>query len=792
MRTACLLALIFCALAPTASAHRLPADPPSANVVPNPGFEQGGCGSTPVVCGWTGHPVLSPDPNGAHSGSAGLSVHCGATGCYPGPFGWVGVSASTDPSFCAAIGPGTHPASFWALIGSRVDLRATFFGAADCTGSVGGDFLSGWLTDQGWQRFAGDLVAPAGTRSASFELGTEAQCDDFCGLWLNVDDVDVESSVEADTTAPQTTVTDAQGDDDTAPTFSFDASEPASFECSLDGAPFAACASPATYSGLHYGSHTFRVRATDRVGNVDPSPAEQPWTVVPPADFSVTASPSHVTVMQGRGADASVQTADTTDGYAQTIDLTAEVEPAGSGVTAGFTRSTLLAGQGTYMGVSAAVDTPPGDYTMTIVATGASGTHTSTITVTVTCCGSNFSIAANPPSLTLAPGSTGTTIIVTAHVAGPTQDVLLSVGEHPGGAVLWDWFFVPGSVAMGGSSTLTVSLAPDAPAGSYPITVRGQTGDRNTTHDITVMLIVRAAPTPTPTPTPTPSPMPTATPTASPTPTPSQTPTPTPSPTGCGATNGTDVPIPDLTTVESPITIAGCPGNASAATTVEVHIVHTYIGDLVVTLVAPNGGSYMLHDRAGGGTDNIDQTYTLNLSSEPANGTWRLRVQDAAAADVGRIDSWTLNLGAAAPTPTPAPTATPTATPTPSPTGCAVTNGTDVPIPDLTTVESPITIAGCPGNASAAATVEVHIVHTYIGDLVVSLVAPDGRTYLLHNRAGGSTDNIDQTYNLNLSSEPANGTWRLRVQDAAAADIGRIDSWSINLQPRSSTQAIPA
>jgi subtilisin-like proprotein convertase family protein len=34
----------------------------------------------------------------------------------------------------------------------------------------------------------------------------------------------------------------------------------------------------------------------------------------------------------------------------------------------------------------------------------------------------------------------------------------------------------------------------------------------------------------------------------------------------------------------------------------------------------------------------------VNLSAEPANGTWRLRVQDAAAADVGRIDSWTISL----------------------------------------------------------------------------------------------------------------------------------------------------
>jgi hypothetical protein len=133
------------------------------------------------------------------------------------------------------------------------------------------------------------------------------------------------------------------------------------------------------------------------------------------------------------------------------------------------------------------------------------------------------------------------------------------------------------------------------------------------------------------------------------------------------------------------------------------------------------------------------------------------------------------------PTPTPSPTPSPSPSPSPSPTGCAATNSTDVQIPDLSTVESPISISGCPGNASTTATVEAHILHTYIGDLLVTLVAPDGSSYLLHNRAGGSTDNIDQTYTINLSSKPANGTWKLRVQDAAAADVGRIDSWTINL-----------
>lgn len=46
-------------------------------------------------------------------------------------------------------------------------------------------------------------------------------------------------------------------------------------------------------------------------------------------------------------------------------------------------------------------------------------------------------------------------------------------------------------------------------------------------------------------------------------------------------------------------------------------------------------------------------------------------------------------------------------------------------------------------------------------------------------RAGGSADNIAQTFTVNLSSEVLNGTWNLRVNDNANADTGYINSWSI-------------
>ncbi|MFK3735434.1 S8 family serine peptidase [Streptomyces sp. NPDC088090] len=106
--------------------------------------------------------------------------------------------------------------------------------------------------------------------------------------------------------------------------------------------------------------------------------------------------------------------------------------------------------------------------------------------------------------------------------------------------------------------------------------------------------------------------------------------------------NLTDVTVPDNTTVESAITVSGVTGNAPATLKVGVDIKHTYIGDLKVDLVAPDGSVYNLHNRTGSGTDNILQTYTVNASTEVANGVWKLRVGDNASADTGKIDAWNL------------------------------------------------------------------------------------------------------------------------------------------------------
>lgn len=113
--------------------------------------------------------------------------------------------------------------------------------------------------------------------------------------------------------------------------------------------------------------------------------------------------------------------------------------------------------------------------------------------------------------------------------------------------------------------------------------------------------------------------------------------------------------------------------------------------------------------------------------------------------------------------------------------GTTFSSTTAVSIPDNgSAVESSIAVSGRSGSAPSALQVGVDITHTYRGDLVVDLVAPDGTAYRLKAASSSdSADNVSTTYTVNASSETANGTWKLRVQDTAAQDTGRINGWKL-------------
>ncbi len=114
----------------------------------------------------------------------------------------------------------------------------------------------------------------------------------------NVDASPPSRTWTVDAIAPDTTLSGGPSGtvSATSATFSFSSTDgTATFECKLDSASFAACASPVTVSGLGDGSHTFSVRAHDPVGNIDATPTSRTWTVDTTApDTTLSGGPSGV------------------------------------------------------------------------------------------------------------------------------------------------------------------------------------------------------------------------------------------------------------------------------------------------------------------------------------------------------------------------------------------------------------------------------------------------------------------------------------------------------------------
>ena len=358
-------------------------------------------------------------------------------------------------------------------------------------------------------------------------------------------------------------------------------------------------------------------------------------------------------------------------------------------------------------------------------------------------------------------------------------------------------------------------------------------------------------------------------------------------------TRSPNLTLPNLQTVSDTITVSD--SETATSVTVAVNITHAYIGDLKIDLIAPDGTTNTLHNRSGGGDDDIFKTYYPSFGSIPISGVWTLRINDNYYADSGVLNSWTLTINYDTITTTttvnpvtdisgsgdtyyvtvsstvdgtynldlvssghniaddagnsmtntaPATgtdqtynvsiTTTDTTNPTlelieryspssattssqtlvyrvtfsedvigvgaddfalsPDSSGevgtssSTTTTGSEtftktrspaLAIPDLTTVSDSITIPD--SGAATSVSVTVNISHTYIGDLSVVLIAPDGTTKTMHNRSGGSDDDINQTYTPDFDDVLIAGTWKLQIRDNANSDFGTLNSWTLTI-----------
>ncbi|HKQ51437.1 MAG TPA: proprotein convertase P-domain-containing protein [Pyrinomonadaceae bacterium] len=207
-----------------------------------------------------------------------------------------------------------------------------------------------------------------------------------------------------------------------------------------------------------------------------------------------------------------------------------------------------------------------------------------------------------------------------------------------------------------------------------------------------------------------------------------------------------------------------------------VDITHTWIGDLLVTLTAPDGTAVALHERSGGDGDNIRLTYDTmavpalaTLANRSIRGNWTLQVQDLAAQDVGTLNSWSLEIGV-----TRAP--------------LVAEDTASVQIPDNNPAGISRTLNLPNGDAIKDISVSVDITHTWIGDLLVTLTPPGGTPIRLHDRTGRDADNIIRAWTSQdtpalqaLRGQQAGGTWQLSVTDLEAQDTGKLNRWKIEI-----------
>ncbi len=210
-------------------------------------------------------------------------------------------------------------------------------------------------------------------------------------------------------------------------------------------------------------------------------------TVTATGNFTISASPSSLTIAQGSPGTSTITTT-VSGGFSSSISLSATGVP--TGTTVSFNPSTIPApGAGSStMTITVGASTPVGTYPITVTGNGGGLQRSATVTLTVTAA-PNFTISASPASLSVVQGNPGTFTITTTVSGGFSSSISLSATGVPTGTTV---SFNPSTIPApgAGSSAMAITVGLNTPTGTYPITVTGTGG--GTWHTVTVNLTVTA------------------------------------------------------------------------------------------------------------------------------------------------------------------------------------------------------------------------------------------------------------------------------------------------------------
>ena len=275
--------------------------------------------------------------------------------------------------------------------------------------------------------------------------------------------------------------------------------------------------------------------------------------------------------------------------------------------------------------------------------------------------------------------------------------------------------------------------------------------------------------------------------------------------------NGTQALLPAISAETAAVTAeSGSPSNGAIEPdeTVTVSLSLKNVGaantnNLVATLLpaggvaSPSGPQSYGVLIAGGSAVARNFTFTANAACGSTLSA-TLQLQDGAT-NLGTV-TYTFNIGALGP----------------SVTGTYGTGSIATAIPDVSTVEIPLTVPD--GGSLSDVNVRVRLNHTFDGDLILDLVHPDGTTVNLSRNRGGSGRNFGNGPNdcsgtftvfddsaltaisagsapfagtfkpeaalSALNGKPSNGTWKLRITDTAAQDAGTVGCVQLEIARR--------
>ncbi|HZE68452.1 MAG TPA: hypothetical protein VE135_02870 [Pyrinomonadaceae bacterium] len=203
------------------------------------------------------------------------------------------------------------------------------------------------------------------------------------------------------------------------------------------------------------------------------------FPVVSGPNFSLSASPSSLTVTQGSSGSSTI-TVTPSGGFTGSVSLSTSALP--SGVTASFgTNPTTGTSVVTFTASSTATT---GTSSVTITGTSGTLSHTTSISLTVNATATpNFSLSASPSSLSVTQGSSGNSTITVTPSGGFTGSVTLSNSALPSGVTA-----AFGTNPTTSTSVLTFTASSTATTGTSTITITGVSGTLS--HTTTISLTI--------------------------------------------------------------------------------------------------------------------------------------------------------------------------------------------------------------------------------------------------------------------------------------------------------------